>query len=412
MSILAVLVAKLIHFTVRLFKLGGGSAAPGLIALKIDPELITHLASKIPQNIVITGTNGKTTTSKLIAHFAKVQKLKIIHNQTGSNLERGIASTLIHSSNSDLGIWELDEAAFNTVAAKLNPTMIIFLNTFRDQLDRYGEVDSVIKNWEKTISKLKKDTVLIVNGDDTNTKKLASGFKGRVIRFGLETDKIAGESSTDKTAIKLNIQAQDIDLDGLSGSSFELKIENLKLKISLPLPGIYNIYNFLAAFAAGLELKLNSGLILDSLKSFTPAFGRAEKFDHGVIYLIKNPVGATQILHTLVPNLKSGDVLLIALNDQVADGADVSWIWDVDWEKLKLKVVCSGTRAYDLALRLKYAEIDEKNITIQPNLEQAFGMASQDLTGKLYILPTYTAMLELQKLLAKSGVKKNYWEEI
>ncbi len=199
--IVAILFGKLIAYFTKLFKIGGGSAAPGLYALKIEPDLVKKLTAYISKNVVITGTNGKTTTARMLAHFAKTSGLKIIRNHTGSNLERGIASTLIqHSSfnlkgyctNYDLGIWELDEAAFNTVAPKIIPAVIVFLNVFRDQLDRYGEVDTVIKNWCATLQKLPSNTKIIVNGDDANTAKLAKCFKGKVQKFGVKDYKIVG----------------------------------------------------------------------------------------------------------------------------------------------------------------------------------------------------------------------------
>ncbi|MBI2314977.1 DUF1727 domain-containing protein, partial [Candidatus Daviesbacteria bacterium] len=197
----AVLLGKSISKLTKFFKIGGGSAAPGLYALKIEPELVSKLSQQIPKNIVITGTNGKTTTAKMLAHFAKAAGLKVIRNHTGSNLERGIASTLISNYTLypspytlDLGIWELDEAAFNMVAPKLKPGIIVFLNIFRDQLDRYGEIDSVVKNWQQTIQRLDLKTIILLNGDDTNILKLASCFKGKIQKFGVKDYKIIGES--------------------------------------------------------------------------------------------------------------------------------------------------------------------------------------------------------------------------
>src|ERR1035437_6873439 len=151
----AILLGKAIFKISRFLKLGGGSAAPGLWALKLYPDLVEELVKKIPTNIIITGTNGKTTTARMLSHFAKSSGLKVIRNHTGSNLERGIASTLIsHNTPADIGIWELDEAIFNTIGPKINPDIIVFLNVFRDQLDRYGEVNSVVNNWAQTLKKI------------------------------------------------------------------------------------------------------------------------------------------------------------------------------------------------------------------------------------------------------------------
>ncbi len=425
---LAILLGKLIIKLTRLLKIGGGSAAPGLYALNIEPDLVEKLSRKIPKNIVITGTNGKTTTARMIAHFAKQQDLKIIRNHTGSNLERGIASSLIHNSSFmihdskfDLGIWELDEAAFNTVAPKLKPDVIIFLNVFRDQMDRYGEVDNVVKKWCDTLKNLAKNTVVLVNGDDINTKKLQGFFGGKVKTFGVKDYKIIGESIQRlKEKEELDFEAENVKLNGLKGSNFSSIINHQSLIINLPLPGIYHIYDFIAAFAAGLNLGLNPEKMSLSIKTFSPAFGRMEKLDFGYIFLIKNPAGATQVFETIAPQLKPEDRLLVALNDNLADGTDVSWIWDAEFELLSrlpvrgptaLRLICSGKRAYDLAIRLKYAGFDPGTIQVEQDIKNALKQAKNGLKGSLFVLPTYTAMLELQDILAKSGIKKNYWEE-
>src|SRR3989338_4441581 len=427
-KILAIGTGKLINHITRSLKIGGGSAAPGLYALKIDPEIVTKLSKKIPTNIIITGTNGKTTTARMLAHFAKESGLKVIRNHTGSNLERGIASALIHNSKGDLGIWEMDEAAFNSVAPKLNPDIVIFLNIFRDQLDRYGEIDIVLKRWAETIKKLDPKTVILVNGDDANTAKLAPSFKGRIETFGLESNKIKGEGKAPKkTKKKIDFEAKNIKLKGLEGASFELTISKAsryalndkRQTINLPLPGIYHIYNTVAALAIASHLSLPVNQLASSLSTFQPAFGRVEKLAFGYIFLIKNPEGATQVFKTIAPVMKANDRILLALNDNLADGTDVSWIWDGEFEKLvtpslrenRSNLFVSGTRAQDMALRLKYAGFDAQSIVIEPSLEYALKQARKGLKGTLYILPTYTAMLSLQKILTKMGLKANYWEE-
>ncbi len=432
-SLAAVFLGKTILKTSQLLKFGGGSAAPGLYALKVDPNLIKKLASKIPTNIVITGTNGKTTTSRMLAHFAQKQGMKVIRNHTGSNLERGIASTLISNYQlrttnyqPNLGIWEVDEAAFNSVVLKIQPKIVVFLNVFRDQLDRYGEVDTVAQKWGETLKKLDKNTIVLVNGDDENTAKLATYFKGKVKRFGVKDHKIIGESiEKKKSRGKLDYEAKNVKLNGLSGTSFVLhttsyplrpRSEASQLPTTLPLPGIYHIYDFLGAYAAGITLGLDSKKISSSLKTLSPAFGRVEKLSFGYILLIKNPAGATQVFETIAPQFKSNDRLLLALNDNLADGTDVSWIWDGEFEKLlttnyRLPTICSGTRAYDLANRLKYAGFEPKQIVVKEELQIAFKEALKGLKGRLFVLPTYTAMLQLQAILTKSGIKKPYWEE-
>ncbi|MBI2314597.1 DUF1727 domain-containing protein [Candidatus Daviesbacteria bacterium] len=422
----AVLLGKSISKLTKLLKIGGGSAAPGLYALKIEPELVNKLSQQIPKNIVITGTNGKTTTAKMLAHFAKAAGLKVIRNHTGSNLERGIASTLIDGVNLShpwgrlnrhLGIWELDEAAFNSVAPKLKPNIIVFLNVFRDQLDRYGEIDTVVKNWCQTLQKLDPKTAVLVNGDDANVLKLAGCFKGKIQKIGVKGYKIRGESAQKlKEKESLDFEARNVKLNGLRGSQLSLIINHKSLIINLPLPGLYHVYDFLASFALGINLGLDSKKMLSSLKNYSPAFGRVEELPFGCIFLIKNPTGATQVFETIAPNIKPEDRLLFALNDNIADGKDISWIWDAEFEKLQpttynLQTICSGTRVYDLAVRLKYAGVDPKSIIVVPDLNKALKEARTGLKGRLFILPTYTAMLELQSILVKTGIKKHYWKE-
>jgi len=469
---LAILLGKFISYLTRILKIGGGSAAPGLYALSVEPNLVTKLAVKVPKNVVITGTNGKTTTAKMLAHFAQKTGFKVIRNHTGSNLERGIASTLLQQSSIrlngirtkyDLGIWELDEAAFNNVAPKLRPDIVVFLNVFRDQLDRYGEIDTIVKNWGQTLSNISPEILVLTNGDDVNTSKLAECFKGKVQKFGIKDYKFPSENSYLienevknnkiknksykhlKESKKLDFEAKNVKLNGLVSSLFSLTINNKQslrssdlkqLTINLPIPGIYHIYDFLAAFAAGTALNMNLKKMVLSLKTYLPAFGRVEKFhlspttkrasasEAGYIFLIKNPAGANQVFKTIAPNIKPNDTLLFALNDNAADGTDVSWIWDVDFElfqkvlnhfkKSKSRnhtIYVSGTRAHDLALRIKYAGVDPKKIKVEPDLKQALKQARTGLKGKLFILPTYTAMLEIQSILTKSGIKKHYWKE-
>lgn len=400
---LAILIGRTISWLTKALKIGGGSAAPGLYALKVDPNLVTKLARKIPKNIIITGTNGKTTTARMLAHFAKQSGLKVIKNSTGSNLERGIASALIDGVklshpwgdiDSHLGIWELDEFAFNLVAPKINPDIILFLNVSRDQLDRYGEVDQVVDRWCDTISHLDPKTIILIN---PNLAKLKNFFKG----------------------IKEFEKPRNIKLKGLQGSSFQLTINNKLLTINLPIPGIYNIQNAVAAITAANYLNIP----ITSLANFQPAFGRFEKITlpagrqaFGYIFLIKNPTGATEVFKTISTQVKSQDRLLIALNDNLADGTDVSWIWDAELERLQAtgirqQIVCSGVRAADLGLRLKYAGFDPRLIVTEPSLKKALKASREGLKGKLFILPTYTALLDLQKILAKMGIKQHYWKE-
>ncbi|MFA5933275.1 MAG: MurT ligase domain-containing protein [Microgenomates group bacterium] len=429
---LSILLGKLILFTTNVLNIGGGSAAPGYYALKLYPELVSKLAKQIPKAIVITGTNGKTTTSKMLGHFISSQGLKVLRNTTGSNLERGIASALISNVNLfnlklnfDTAIWETDEAAFNSVAPKLSPDIIVFLNVFRDQLDRYGEVDSIVSKWCETAKKLKKDTKIILNGDDAGLLSLEACFKGKIQTFGVSRFKIKGEKNLTTSAKKLDFEAKNIEVYGLEGTKFEVEDKTGKWGVSLSIPGIYHVYDFMASFAVTQTLKLAPSAIINSFKTFAPAFGRVEKFKlptgkEAYIFLIKNPVGATQVFQTIKPELKKEDRLLIALNDNFADGTDVSWIWDANFEIFQnssraesrnYQIFCSGTRAEELALRLKYSGVNLHSITTKNSIEDALKDSQTGLNGRLFILPTYTALLSLQKILVNQGIKERYWKQ-
>lgn len=404
----AILVGKSITKASRTLKIGGGSAAPGLYALKIDPNLVEKLIKQIPKNIIITGTNGKTTTARILSHLARETGLKVIRNHTGSNLERGIASALINGVNLShprvglsrhLGVWELDEFAFNALAPKIKADIIVFLNVSRDQLDRYGEVDKVVSRWCETLSKLDPKTIVLINKNEPDLQKIKQYFKGTVQEFG---------------------DIKNIKTNGLEGSQFELLINHKSYIINLALPGIYHIYDAVAAIFAAYYLNLPIHRLTNTLSHFQPAFGRFEKLTFGYIFLIKNPAGATLVFETIAPQIKSQDRLLFVLNDNLADGTDVSWIWDVELENFRAKsraksreytIYVSGTRAYDLAVRLKYAGFNPKSISVIPKLENALQEARRGLKGKLFILPTYTALLNLQKILTKQGLKHHYWED-
>lgn len=420
MFLLSIWVGKLIFYLVRTLKLGGGSAAPGLYALKIYPNLIQRLSQNIPQSIFISGTNGKTTTARLLAHFTKGQNIKTIHNSTGSNMERGIASTLIDKAdwlgrvkNIDLAIWEVDEAGVKILAPKIKPQIMVFLNAARDQLDRYGELDSLIQEWEETLKTLSYQPLVLINNDDANTLRLKNIIGINFETFGLDKQLINWEKNSAHRA-KPNFLAQNIKVSGLDSVSFQLTTKNITTSAKLPMGGIYNVYNTLAALSVADHLNLPIKTLAQSLFKYQTVFGRIEKIPQGYILLIKNPNGTNQVLSTLNPVLKPEDHLLLALNDNLADGTDVSWIWDVEFESLtrNLKtIITSGTRAYDLALRLKYADFNTNKIIIEPDLSKALKLTDQKLKGQLYILPTYTALLELQKILAKQGLKKHYWRE-
>lgn len=427
-TIISIAVGKAIAWASKLFGKGLGKSAPGLYALKISRDLIESLSSQINTNIIITGTNGKSTTARLLVGFLRSAGFNVVNNLTGSNLERGVASELLTKANVfgkiknvNYGVWELDEAAFVGVAHKLKPKVVVFLNALRDQLDRYGEVDSVVKGWKKSLSSMTERPFLILNKDDANVASLSKLNAKFSLFFGVVGLSIRGEGSPNERAIvrpKKGIFASDVRLNGLISSQFLIRHGGERLKIELPLPGVWHIYDFLAAFTTAKYLGVSFEAIRSSLEHYSPMFGRVErvKIDGKdlVVCLIKNPTGASEVLKLLSSQIRPDERMVIALNDNLADGRDVSWIWDANFEVLlglEVKITCSGKRAEELALRLKYAGVNTGNIEIEKDIEIALER-SLDEGSKVYVLPTYTALLNIEKLLRKRGISRHYEREV
>lgn len=447
----AIITGKLIAFIIKLTG-GGATAAPGLYALKIDPNLVKKLTKPIKHgSIIVSGTNGKTTTARLISDIATT-KYQIIANRQGSNLLRGIASTLISQSSlrgkitSTLAIWEIDEATVTEAIENTHPQIVLLLNLFRDQLDRYGEVDSVRARWQKTLAKLPASTTLILNADDPGVSFLAKEFKGEVFYFGVNDQKINLPQITHTADIShcLNCGATLKYSTVLSGHLGHYQCPNCRLKrptpdisasninfstdfstslklthhsslstLHYPLPGLYNVYNILAATACATALGIDNSTIKAKISSFSAAFGRFQKVSvegiQAMIFLIKNPTGANEVLRTLAQ--KDELHLLAILNDNIADGRDVSWVWDTNWEILAKKIntiSIGGTRAWDLATRFKYAGFEVSKNNVYEDISDSISSTVKNLHTKdtLIILPTYTAMLEVQKTLSKMGSTK------
>lgn len=447
--------AKLLRLSIKSLGQSGATAAPGYYALKLDQKFISNLLTQLKSgSIIVSGTNGKTTTARLIATILKGQNLKFIHNRAGSNLSRGIASILVQQATifgqieADWGLWEVDEAILPDAITQIKPKIIILLNLFRDQLDRYGEVDKVKKIWQRAISKLPKSSTLILNADDPAIAHIGHNFAGNVLYFGISDKKMsidvvprfADTKYCPNCATSLVYEEVYLshlgkykcpscgrkrpDLDFFAASisclspvetEFVLKSSSFSKNFKISLGGIYNIYNVLASQALASSTGINLNKATNSLKQFKSAFGRVEEIatPHAklTIFLIKNPSGANEVLKTILTESKKIN-LFVALNDKFADGQDVSWIWDVDFETYKTKVkklVVSGTRAYDLALRLKYAQIQKPNL-----ITENFGQAVKsviDIGEDFYILPTYTALLEIRRGLNRYGFGNQFWKE-
>ena len=413
---LLIILGKTLSRLIQLGNLGNGSTWPGHIALSYNPKFISELLKKSKTKVIfVVGTNGKTTTTALISHLLSSTNHTVIQNTSGANLINGIASTLLLATNfkgkiqADYALFEVDENTFTEACAEITPDMIVMLNLFRDQLDRYGEVHTIAHNWKKVIDKLPASKKLVLNADDPQIAYLGMGAMQRISYFGLNEDGVnkldhASDSiycpvCKTKLKYKKSYYSHLGDWTCPKGD-FKHPVDIFSKSPHYPLNGVYNRYNTLAALLAVKNLGINAD---DHLKDFRPAFGRQEQLviegKRVEIILAKNPAGFNQTLQTVLEQ-KAANILL-ALNDRIADGTDVSWIWDVDFENLinkSILLTTTGDRAYDLALRLKYAGLSSK---IELNLSDALSHAlSQTKKSEtLYILPTYTAMLEIRKLL-------------
>jgi UDP-N-acetylmuramyl tripeptide synthase len=428
---------------------GGGTTIPGKLLWKLDPAAIDRLARRLPQgSVLVSATNGKTTTAAMVAEILR-PTLRIAHNRSGANLVSGVASTLLQARDAELGLFEVDEAALSEVARRVQPKALLLGNLFRDQLDRYGELELVAARWRAAVAALP-GASLVLNGDDPPVADLAQG-RPRARLFGLDDPEHARPAlqhaadskyclrcgtpyeyaaayvghlgdyrcpSCGHRRPRLDVAARAVRLRGLDGSSFRLEAPEGSAPVSLALPGLYNVYNATAAAALTLELGASLPDVVAGLERFSAAFGRFERISVGerrlLMLLIKNPAGANEAVRTLV-DAGPPRLALVALNDEIADGRDVSWIWDVDFEPLLDGVetlVASGSRAAELALRFAYGGLARERIEVVPSLAAALdrGLQLTPPGGELSILPTYTAMLALRRIVAGRGHIANYWE--
>ena len=436
---------------------GGATSLPGVVGLKIQPRLIGRLRRNLAGSIVVTGTNGKTTTSRFVGEILRAAGKPYVHNQSGSNLLRGIAATLAQGAararggKKPWGLFEVDEATMPAACAELAPKVVVVTNLFRDQLDRYGELQRTADYLRQAFAALPKSTTILLNADDPLVASLGKGLPQKVIYFGLEDTSVskpglphAADSITTPTGQLLRYEAvftghlghyrspdcslkrpkpsvavTDIRLDGIAGSDVAIKLGRKTIKLRLGVPGVYNVYNAVAAAAVGHALGVAPAKIGKAIARTAAAFGRAESaaVDGRTVFigLIKNPTGTNEVIHTVALDGKIKDFLIV-INDNFADGTDVSWLWDADFEQLlpgARTVAVAGTRADDMALRLKYAGRREQDVTVYHSIEKALGesLAKLPKNGTLYVLPTYTAMLELRRELANAGHLKHYLRE-
>jgi UDP-N-acetylmuramyl tripeptide synthase len=443
---------------------GGGSTVPGVVARRVDPEVLAKLSRRLPLgSAAITGTNGKTTTTRMISKLLQAAGVRAVNNSTGANLVTGVTAALVSDSDllgrprSEMGLFEVDEASVPKVAAEADLGILAVLNLFRDQLDRYGELAYTGRVISSAFGDLPEDGSVVLNADDPLVASLGLSARNPVY-FGvdepaLDTGRlqhIADSKDCPRcgTALRydavymghvgvydcpactfgrpgLAYRATRVRLDGARGADFLLQAPTGETEVRINLPGLYNVYNALAAATVAAEAGVGLEHVSRGLREFGGAFGRVERVKAGdreaFLLLIKNPVGFNEILRTFVTGAEARHVL-IAINDNHADGRDVSWLWDVDFEMLAEARVeartkgaspfmVAGTRAEDMAVRLKYADLPVG--TVVPDLKEAIGkaLAATPPGETLYVLPTYTAMLEIRKTLSELGYTHPFWED-
>jgi lipid II isoglutaminyl synthase (glutamine-hydrolysing) len=449
---------------------GGATSAPGKVLMRLDPHAIATLGSRLSRgSALVSATNGKTTTATMAAGILEQAGIALVHNQAGANMAGGVAAALLAAArprggiDGELGLFEVDELWLDVVARQLEPRAILLGNLFRDQLDRYGELDSIAERWSQDLSADR----LVLNADDPLVADLGRD-RAETLYFGVEDDSLALPAmahaadakhcrgcgapyqfdsiylghlghyhcpSCGQERPRPAIVASEVTLEGVRAARFTLRTPAGQAEVALALPGLYNVYNALAAAALAIALGVDLEPIVAGLERTRAAFGRAERVQLALapsragtenarpsaatremrILLIKNPAGTNEVLRTLALEPGEHD-LLVVLNDNIADGRDVSWIWDADFELLAgrtRRVRCSGSRAAELGVRLKYAGVEEERITVEPELSTALQSAASDTpngaTPPLYALPTYTAMLSLRELLVARGEAASSW---
>ena len=433
---------------------GGGTTLPGLVLTRLRPEATAEMARAVAGGVIlISGTNGKTTTARLIRAALDADGQRVVANTAGSNLERGVAAALLNDDGAGVGLFEVDEAALPGLIEQTRPRVIALMNLFRDQLDRYGELEHLVDRWHQAVAQLDPATTVVYNADDPAVAEIAAQHP-TTISYGIEDPRVGRDRlphAADTTECRRcgarlrydmvtiahlgrwscpacdlarplpDVGATKVELHGMDGQRLGLATPHGPMEVSLRLPGMHNAYNAIAATATALALGLAPPAIGPALARRQAAFGRAERTQVGPIGVItllaKNPAGANENIHTMLLEDQALH-LLVLLNDRTADGQDVSWIWDVDYELLLdsnrlASLTVGGDRAHDLALRFRYAGLDADRLSVAPSVAEAFdaALAACGPSGDLYVLPTYTALLEFKALLAHRGLAPAFWED-
>ena len=433
---------------------GGGTVIAGHLVPRIAPGALRDVTRSLPHgSIVVSGTNGKTTTTRLLSHILRGAGMRPIHNRAGANLLSGLFTAVAQGTDwqarprGDVGIFEVDEATVPGALQHIQPRVLLLHNIFRDQLDRYGEVHFVAGPWRDAVRGLPPETSVAVNADDPLVSALPNTMAfgiddvsvgtaelphaadarlcprcGATLRYEVVFYGHLGHyacSNCDFARPQPSVSATTVEPLGDDGTNLSIATPAGVVRARLHLPGLYNVYNALAAVTICTALGVRRDAIARGLETFTAAFGRLERIQvedrQLFLALVKNPVGFTEVLRTVLgpPGRRT---LLIAINDLFADGTDVSWLWDVEFERLEDRVnvaVCSGIRAADMAVRLKYAGVEPDRIRVESDLRRALEVALQaaEPTETVYVLPTYTAMLAMRDILRRTGYVRGFWED-
>ena len=460
---LAMAAAKATSGVIRRVGRGGGTAAPGLVADRLDADLLGKLVGRLPGGaIVIAGTNGKTTVSRMIADVLEAGGERVLHNRSGSNLVRGVVAAFADQGSiggdprADVAVIEADEAALPEIVRRVRPRVVLLNNLFRDQLDRYGEIDAIATRWAKALADLPAEATVVVNADDPTLATMTTGITARRVTFGLDESRFrldalphAADAATcrlcgadliydalyvshlgawrcpngDTARPSLDVVGHDVDLQGVDALTVSVTAgTSPPTRLSVAVPGLYNAYNVVATAAVAHALGRDTADVARGLAAFRAAFGRIERVSYRdrtlVLALVKNPTGFNEVLRMLTVATGGLSVpTLIAINDLAADGRDVSWLWDVDFELLAdgdAPLATTGIRGTDMANRLKYAGVPPDRVRIlpaEPRGALAAFVESVPVGGTGYILPTYTAMLDLRRVLAGLGAVETFWRQ-
>lgn len=458
---LAISAGKLAGASGRFFRIGGGTSLPGMIARRIDPNVLKSVvgASKA-KKIVITGSNGKTTTARMTAAIADFSGQRVSHNRTGSNMLQGVTSVAVNFADmfgrldSDVLLFEIDEGTIPLAVPEIQPDVILITNIFRDQLDRYGELYSVANALNQMLESLPETSTILLNGNDPQVASFGLNAKAKRLFFGLETKEVGTpvpEQSADiircincqedlqyevaymshlgiyhcpncgYTLPKLDFAATSVQLaaDGQGPSHVKLRTPQGEIELEIPIPGLHNVYNAAAAIGATMSAGFSMDKAPAAIASIRPAFGRLEKIQAGdqTIYLafVKNPTSFNLMLRLIAQHDTEKHLMVVASNT-IVDGEDFAWLWDVDIEGIAgdvRDVVCSGSKAEELAMRLKYAEIPVDKISVVHEREAALDAALKNAGpgGTIYIMASYTPTHELRRIMQKRGWVKHFWEE-